>query len=108
MPSAISISTASSCPASAHSAIRSGSTHRRHAPMARLAHSEATQRRTMERATTLRIILWSLRLVLLPFLLFWMAIAGQIASNYWRGGDSGAVVSFQLPDVLAGVPLRTA
>src|SRR2546425_2027918 len=106
MPSAISISTASSCPASAHSAIRSGSTHRRHAPMARLAHSEATQRRTMERATTLRIILWSLRLVLLPFLLFWMAIAGQIASNYWRGGVQASSAWFYLHVVMIGGPLE--
>src|SRR3989454_3551649 len=106
MPSAISISTASSCPASAHSAIRSGSTHRRHAPMARLAHSEATKRRTMERATTLRIILWSLRLVLLPFLLFWMAIAGQIASNYWRGGIQAIAAWFYWHVVMMGVPLE--
>src|SRR2546422_11714418 len=106
MPSAISISTASSCPALAHSAIRSGSTHRRHALMAGLAHSEATQRRTMERATTLRIILWSLRLVLLPFLLFWMAMAGQIASNYWRGGIQAIAALFYLDVVMMGGALQ--
>src|SRR3989441_11541842 len=57
----------------------------------------------MERATTLRIILWSLRLVLLPFLLFWMAIAGQIASNYWRGGvQAGGFLFFLHVGMMGG------
>jgi len=60
----------------------------------------------MERATTLRIILWSLRLVLLPFLLFWMAIAGQIASNYWRGGIQAVAFWFYWHVVMMGVPLE--
>jgi hypothetical protein len=40
----------------------------------------------MRRDVTLRTLLWTVRIALLPALGFWLLFLSQVVANYWRGG----------------------